>query len=106
MDYFTELITTVAIGLAIYFIEKYLGKYIKKLDTEKIEKYVQVAVEAIEQKDKMKDMSNKEKFDYVFGYVSTKLKDEGVNFDFETLELLIEHVVFNMNKQKEENKNA
>jgi hypothetical protein len=101
MDYLTEIFATVIIGLIIYFIEKHLGKIYKKYEQSEVKELVRIAVDAIEQKAKLKDMSKEEKFAYVFTFVEKKLKEKGIDVDLDEIELLIEHFVFQINKNKE-----
>ncbi len=94
MDYLMEISVTVLVAFLIYVFERYGRVFFDKIDQERINEMVAIAVEATEQLAKMKDMTKEEKFHHAFDYADKKFKEKGIRISVTELKFLIEAHLF------------
>ncbi len=92
-----EIVTTVLIALGMYILDKYAKKITKQLDWNKINEVIKIAVQATEQESALKEMSSQDKFNTVFDFVMKYFPDIE---SAEAIKKIIEHYVFEINKDK------
>lgn len=95
---FERVLATVIVGVVIYFLEKFSKRIFQKMDALKVNEIIRIAVEATEQLAKTKEMTKQEKFQHTYNFVEWKLKEQGIELDFESIKFLIEAFVYELPK--------